>query len=118
MKHKRDYRIIWFPALLNKIVAYTLTMTIFLVMFYFFTGTQQFSDRTVNGIIEMVIIFSVCSFFFAFSAIIGRIIRNRYVSNLKKKSLIKLIIAMVCMVFITLIFSAFIVIQSGYGYNT
>ena len=118
MKHKRDYRLIWFPAFLNKIVIYTLTMTLFMLLFYFFAGSQQFSDRTVNGIIETALLFSISSFFFSLLAIGGRIIRNRYVSHLKKQRIPFLIIAMIAMAVVALFLSLLIVLQTGYGYKS
>ena len=118
MRHKRNYRVIWFPSLLNKIVIYTLTMTVFMLVLYFFTGRQQFSDRSVSAIIELALIYSVCSFFFSLTAIGGRIFRNRYVSHLKKQRIFWLILIMAAMAVVSLFLSLLIVLQTGYGYGT
>jgi hypothetical protein len=91
-------------------------MTAFMLFFYIFTGSQQFSDQTVNGIIELTLIYSFSSFFFALCAIVGRMIRNHYVSHLKKQRIYLLIIAMIITAAVALLFSLLIVIQTGYGY--
>ena len=116
MKHRRDHRVIWIPGLLNKMVIYTLTMTGFMLVFYVFSGSQQFSDQTVNGIIELVLIFSVSSFFFALCAIAGRTFRNRYFSHLKKQRNGLLLAALAILAFVIVLFALLIVLQTGYGY--
>jgi len=116
MRHRKQTPVVWIPGLLNRMVIYSLIMTGFMLLFYIFSGRQQFSDRTVNGIIELALVFSVGSFFLSLCAIAGRILRNRYVSHLKKQKIGPLIAAMVSMVMVTLLFSLLSILQTGYGY--
>ncbi len=116
MRNRHKSPVIWVSGLLNKMVVYTSIMTGFMLIFYFFSGRQRFSDKTVNGIINLILVFSMGTFFFALSAIVGRIWRNRYVSHLKRQPLIFLMGAMVFMIFVILLFSLLIVLQTGYGY--
>lgn len=107
---------IWFPGLLNKLVAYCFFMTAFLILFYISAGNHEFTDRTVKGIIELILFFSISSFFISIFAILGRIMRNRYLTHIKRKSFILLIVTLGGSFVVSLFFSLIIVLQNGYGY--